>query len=193
MKQGCYLLAFAATYIWDFYMNIRLRWLTVLLLFLAWFLPSTYVHAISLGGPLLQEETPTEELSTPAQEEITSTPSVVYPVDVVNAVNNLRILHGLNVLAVHPALMDVAAQQSNALAASQGMVGHQRSCGMTLGQDLLSRGFALWGDLSQDGYRSENWITADSTEQAITSWLGDEMHANTMLSPHRSHIGARWQ
>jgi LysM repeat protein len=183
-------LAFAATYIWDFYMNIRLRWLTVLLLFLAWFLPSTDARAIPLGGPPLQEETPTEELSTPAQEEITCTPSVVYPVDVINAVNDLRILHGLNVLAVHPALMDVGAQQANALAASQGAVGHQRPCGMTLGQDLLSRGFALWGDLSQDGYRSENWITADSAEQAITSWLGDEMHANTMLSPHRSHIGA---
>jgi hypothetical protein len=93
-------------------------------------------------------------------------------------------------LAVHPVLMDVAAQQANALAASGGAVGHQRPCGMTLGQDLLMRGFALWGDLSQDGYRSENWGIASSTEEIIASWLGDDLHANTMLSPHRSHLGA---
>jgi uncharacterized protein YkwD len=85
--------------------------------------------------------------------------------------------------------MDVAAQQANAISASAGSVGHQRPCGMTLGQELLSRGFALWGDLSQDGYRSENWGIASSTEEIIASWLGDDLHANTMLSPHRSHIG----
>jgi hypothetical protein len=85
--------------------------------------------------------------------------------------------------------MEVAAQQANALAASGGAVGHQRPCGMTLGQDLLTRGFALWGDLSQDGYRSENWGIASSAEEIVASWLGDDLHANTMLSPHRSHIG----
>jgi hypothetical protein len=109
---------------------------------------------------------------------------------VIEAVNHLRILNGLNALAIHPVLMDVAAQQANALAASGGSIGHQRPCGLTLGQDLLSRGFALWGDLSQDGYRSENWGNASSAEGIIAAWLGDELHANTMLSPYRSHIGA---
>jgi LysM repeat protein len=86
--------------------------------------------------------------------------------------------------------MEVAAQQSSALAASEGAIGHQRPCGMTLGQQLLVMGFPLWGDLSQDGYRSENWTVATTVEQVISSWLGDAEHMNTMLSPERSHIGA---
>ena len=61
---------------------------------------------------------------------------------------------------------------------------------MTLGQQMLSMGYPLWGDLSQDGYRSENWTMAETVEQVITSWLGDEEHTNTMLSPNRSDIGA---
>jgi LysM repeat protein len=61
---------------------------------------------------------------------------------------------------------------------------------MTLGQQLLSMGFPLWGDLSMDGYRSENWGIAMTTEDAINMWLGDDLHMNTMLSPNRSDIGA---
>jgi LysM repeat protein len=86
--------------------------------------------------------------------------------------------------------MEVAAQQASALAASEGMIGHQRPCGMTLGQQLLLMGFPLWGDLSMDGYRSENWVAASTVEQVISSWLGDDLHTNTMLSPERSDIGA---
>lgn len=159
-------------------MNTRLRCLIALFILLAGILPSARVLAGPSSRPLLQEET-----STPM-------PSVPSPAEVIEAVNNLRILNGLNTLAVHPVLMEVAAQQSNALATTGGAVGHQRPCGMTLGQDLLLRGFALWGDLSQDGYRSENWGIAASAEEIIAAWLGDGLHANTMLSPHRSHIGA---
>jgi hypothetical protein len=61
---------------------------------------------------------------------------------------------------------------------------------MTLGQELLVKGFPLWGDLSMDGYRSENWGTALTAQDAISMWLSDDLHANTMLSPHRSDIGA---
>ena len=112
------------------------------------------------------------------------------PSEVINAVNNLRLANGLNALAIHPVLMQVAANQANALAASEGAVGHQRPCGLTLGQEMLMLGFPLWGDLSLDGYRSENWTTASTVEQVISSWLGDELHTNTMLSPERSDIGA---
>jgi LysM repeat protein len=86
--------------------------------------------------------------------------------------------------------MQVAAEQASALAASEGAVGHERPCGMTLGQELLMRGYPLLGDLSMDGYRSENWVTAFTAEDAVSSWLGDAEHANTMLSPNRSDIGA---
>src|SRR5512147_41114 len=51
-------------------------------------------------------------------------------------------------------------------------------------------GFTLWGDLSMDGYRSENWGMAMTAADAISMWLGDDLHTNTMLSPNRSDIGA---
>jgi LysM repeat protein len=41
-----------------------------------------------------------------------------------------------------------------------------------------------------DGYRSENWGTTLTAADAISMWLGDDLHANTMLSPNRSDIGA---
>jgi len=167
-------------------MNTPLRCLIVFLFLLGWILSSAHVLAGSPSLPPLQEET-----SIPLQEEtVTPMPSIPSPAEVIEAVNNLRVLNGLNMLTVHPVLMEVAAQQANALAASGGAVGHQRPCGMTLGQELLGRGFALWGDLSQDGYRSENWAMAGSAQEVVEAWLGDDLHANTMLSPHRSHIGA---
>ena len=130
-------------------------------------------------------------LLPPHQEGIsTPVPAALTPADLIEAVNFLRLQHGLNPLTVHDVLMDVAASQANALAASGGAVGHQRPCGMTLGQELLLKGFPLWGDLSMDGYRSENWGTAMTAEEAISMWLGDDLHANTMLSPNRSDIGA---
>jgi LysM repeat protein len=130
-------------------------------------------------------------LSPPHQEGMsTPTPGVLTPAGIIEAVNFLRLQHGLNPLAVHNVLMDVAASQANALAASGGAVGHQRPCGMTLGQELLLKGFPLWGDLSMDGYRSENWGTAMTADETISMWLGDDLHANTMLSPNRSDIGA---
>jgi uncharacterized protein YkwD/LysM repeat protein len=128
----------------------------------------------------------------PLQQEGTSTPILVAPspAEIIEAVNNLRLQHGLNPLMVNDVLMEVAASQANALAASEGAIGHERPCGMTLGQELLVKGFPLWGDLSMDGYRSENWGTAMSAQDAISMWLGDELHANTMLSQYRSDIGA---
>ncbi len=170
-------------------MNKRLRWLTICLFFLAWILPTTRALARPWDLPPLQE-TATEEAATGAPEEITPTPAVIYPVDIINAVNDLRIQQGLPVLAVHQALMDVAAQTANALAATEGAAGHYRPCNLTLGQMLLMRGFALWGDLSQDGYRSEDWVAAGTVEQAISFWKGDTPHLDTMISPNRSHIGA---
>lgn len=173
-------------------MHTRLRRLTICLFFLGWSLcvPATYVRAGTPNQPPLQEETATEVPATQAPEETTATPAAVYPVDIINAVNDLRISQGLPVLAVHQALMDVAAQTANALAATEGAAGHYRPCNLTLGQMLLMRGFALWGDLSQDGYRSEDWVAAGSVEQALSFWQSDVPHLDTMISPHRSHIGA---
>lgn len=161
-------------------MKTRFRLLTIGLVCTILIWPSAHVLAGPKALPPFQEET-----STP-----TPVPSIPSPADIINAVNNLRTQRGLNALLVNDVLMEVAASQANALAASEGMIGHERPCGMSLGQELLLKGFPLWGDLSMDGYRSENWGTAASAEEAITMWLGDDLHMNTMLSEYRSDIGA---
>ena len=159
-------------------MRTRFRLLILCLLLVAGTLSSVPVFA----GP---------RLSPPQQEGLfTPMPGVLTPADLIEVVNFLRLQHGLNLLTVHNVLMDVAASQANALAASGGAVGHQRPCGMTLGQERLLKGFPLWGDLSMDGYRSENWGTAMTADETISKWLGNDLHANTMLSPNRSDIGA---
>ena len=63
---------------------------------------------------------------------------------------------------------------------------------MTLGQQLLVLGHPLWGDLSLDGYRSENvvWGPGFTVQDAIRFWRSDDPHTDTMLSPNRSDIGA---
>jgi len=161
-------------------------------LIIAWILPSAAVHAGMLRPAQhnafnlhpLQEASPTPET------DATPSPSAPTAAEIIEAVNKLRLLHGLNALSIHPVLMQVAAQQASALAFSEGAVGHERPCGMTLGQQLLSMGYPLLGDLSMDGYRSENWVNAATKEDAIAFWLSDDLHTNTMLSPNRSDIGA---
>jgi LysM repeat protein len=123
-----------------------------------------------------QELTPTAVIDNPPT-----------PADVIERVNNLRLANGLNPLAAHPVLMQIAQEQANGIASGFG--GHWRPNNLTLGQWLISLGYPLSGDLSQDGYRSENWVMADSAEGAILAWLGDEPHTNTMLSPNRSDMG----
>jgi uncharacterized protein YkwD/LysM repeat protein len=142
--------------------------------------PLAPVSAHSAFSPPRQGDPPTE---TPA-------PSAPTPADIINAVNNLRLSHGLAALSVHPVLTSIAQEQANALAASEGSVGHERPCGLTLGQQLLQMGYPLSGALSLDGYRSENWVAASTTEDAIAFWLSDDLHTNTMLSEFRSDIGA---
>lgn len=114
-----------------------------------------------------------------------STPT---PAELINEVNALRLVNGLNALAAHPVLMQIAQDQANGIAS--GMPGHWRPNDLTLGQWMMTLGYPLSGDLSQDGYRSENWTPAQTSKDAVQSWLGDEPHTNTMLSPYRSDIGA---
>jgi uncharacterized protein YkwD len=113
-----------------------------------------------------------------------NTPS---PAQVIEAVNELRIQHGLYALSVHPVLMQAAQIEADGIA--NGNSGHWRPDGLTLGQWLISLGYPLAGDLSQDGFRSENWVAARSAEEAIQAWKGDAEHSNTMLSPDRSDLG----
>jgi LysM repeat protein len=121
-------------------------------------------------------------------KEVSAQDSQPTAADVIQAVNTLRIANGLLPLNTHPVLMQVAAWEANAIAG--GAPGHTRPNGLTLGQWLLSLGYPLSGDLSLDGYRSENWVVAQTAQQAIDTWLTDIPHMETMLSPDRSDIGA---
>ena len=127
---------------------------------------------------------PKEVFARPASQSDMPTPA-----EVIDAVNNLRLAYGVPPLRTHQILMQIAQTEADGIAA--GMPGHWRPNNMTLGQWMLSLGYPLLGDLSQDGYRSENFSFGDaSTIDAIESWRGDEPHLNTMLSTNRSDIGA---
>lgn len=131
-------------------------------------------------------------LSSPAKaQEFDPTPTLSAPpspAEIINAVNNLRLSYGLPALYAHPILMQIAQEQASGIAS--GLPGHWRPNGMSLGQWMLSLGYPLSGDLTLDGYRSENWGAAYTAEDAIHMWLGDDLHTNTMLSVDRSDIGA---
>ncbi len=116
--------------------------------------------------------------------EVSAQDGAPTPSQIIEAVNALRLAHGIAPLSVHPVLMQVAQYQADAGG------GHVRPEGLTLGQWLISLGYPLSGDLSLDGYRSENWGFAQTAEEAISMWLSDDVHTNTMLSVDRSDIGA---
>ncbi len=121
----------------------------------------------------------------------TETPQAIQPptpTEIIDRINALRLSYGLPALAVHPILMQLAQRQADGVAA--GMTGHWRPYGLTLGQLLIMEGYPLSGDLTQDGYRSENWIVSMTAQGAIEAWLSDDEHSNTMLSEFRSDIGA---
>ncbi|MEJ2446794.1 MAG: LysM peptidoglycan-binding domain-containing protein [Anaerolineales bacterium] len=146
---------------------IILGLLTVILIVPAWFLPLSGVKA------------------APAGQGSGHTPQ-----DMINAVNQLRLANGLNALSTHPALMEAAQWEADAIAG--GAPGHTHPPGLTLGAWLISLGYPLGGNIALDGYRSENWAagTNQTVDETIQLWLGDAPHTNTMLSPQRSDIGA---
>lgn len=126
----------------------------------------------------------------PTAEILLAAPS---PGDIIAEINNMRLSYSQSILTIHPALMKVAQAEANGIAS--GDSGHWRPYGLTLGQWLIMEGFPLSGDLTMDGYRSENWSMATSAEGVmaqIHGWVssGDELHTNTMLSDERSDIGA---
>jgi len=148
------------------------RIITILLpIIILWGISAQKIHAASSSIELRQENGPN-------------------PTDLINAVNDLRLEHGLPILNAHPALMQVAQWEVSAIAG--GAPGHTRPVGLTLGQWMISRGYPLSGNLALDGYRSENWVAGVelTIPEVIEIWLGDAPHTNTMLSPQRSDIGA---
>jgi LysM repeat protein len=111
----------------------------------------------------------------------------------IEAVNQLRMSRGLDPLTVNSILMQTAQMQADALLISEGAVGHTRPNGLSYTDQLILLGYPLAGDLSLGGYRGENFIAAHpdvAVAAVIQMWLGDSLHANTMLSPYYMDIGA---
>ena len=133
----------------------------------------------------------TPRVTVRAQTPDTETPQAIQPptpAEIIDAINALRLSYGRPALTTHPVLMALAQRQADGIAA--GLTGHWRPYGLTLGQLLIMEGYPLAGDLTQDGYRSENWIVSMTAQGAIEAWLSDDEHSNTMLSEYRSDIGA---
>lgn len=113
-------------------------------------------------------------------------------IELINAVNALRISNGLSAYSVSPILMFTAQNQADFMAAN-GIVTHSGPGGIGLTDRLLAAGYPLAGDLSLGGFRAEN-ITGGAesmtAQSAVEQWTGDAPHLNTMLSPDLTEIGA---
>ena len=140
-------------------------------------LVASFLGLLSTNQVAAQDAGGTPQAETPAP-----TPS-----QVIEAINTLRMSHGIAPLGVHSVLMQIGQMEAEGIAG--GMGGHWRPNGLTLGQWLISLGYPLSGDLSMDGYRSENWGFAQDAPGAVSMWLGDDEHSNTMLALERSDIG----
>ena len=113
-------------------------------------------------------------------------------IDLVNAVNALRLSNGLAPYNISPILIYTAQSQAEFLAAT-GTMSHTGPGGSGLTDRLLAAGYPLAGELAAGGFRAEN-ITAGNegmpAQSAVDQWSGDGLHLNTMLSPNLTEIGA---
>jgi uncharacterized protein YkwD/LysM repeat protein len=111
--------------------------------------------------------------------------------DLVYAVNELRAAYGLPAYSINSILMFTAQNQADFMS-TNGIVTHLGPGGSTATQRLLAAGYPLSGNLSLGGFRSENIIALQvnmSAQDAVTAWMGDAPHQNTMLSPDLTEIG----
>jgi len=111
--------------------------------------------------------------------------------ELINAVNSLRISNGLPVYQVNQILLYIAQNHTD-YQASIGVVTHFGADGSRPFQRALSAGYLVAGDLSMGGYFSENIIAGNNLTavDAVNLWQSDFPHLNTMLSSTFQDIGA---
>lgn len=110
--------------------------------------------------------------------------------ELANAVNALRIAHGLVPYSINSTLMSIAQSHSD-YQASIGIMTHYGTGGSRPFQRALAAGYPVAGDLSLGGYFSENIAAGNfSIPDVISLWQGDAPHLNTMLSTTLMDIGA---
>ncbi|HSJ86485.1 MAG TPA: CAP domain-containing protein [Anaerolineales bacterium] len=114
------------------------------------------------------------------------------PLDLVNAVNNIRAAYGLPPYSISPILMTTAQNQADYMAAT-GSVSHTGEGGSSVTDRLLAAGYPLAGQLSLGGFRAENITSGSETmsaQAAVDQWAGDSLHLTTMISPDLTEMGA---
>ena len=118
-------------------------------------------------------------------------PRLDSPGDVIDAVNGLRVSHGLPPYTMSSILMGTAQGQADYMA-SIGSVTHTGPGGVSTTNRLLNAGYPLAGDLSLGGFRSENIVGSPgmTAQEAVNAWTGDDPHLHTMLSADLQEIGA---
>jgi uncharacterized protein YkwD len=111
--------------------------------------------------------------------------------ELINAVNTLRVSNGLPPYQVNQTLMQIAQTHTD-YQSSIGTTTHYGPDGSRPFQRALSAGYSVAGDINLGGFFSEN-ITAGrnlSATEAVNSWKLDAPHLNTMLSSTLRDIGA---
>lgn len=111
--------------------------------------------------------------------------------DLVNTVNALRAAQGLPGYQVNPTLMKNAQEHADYMAAIGVSTVHTDAQGRRPYQRALDAGYLVAGDLSQGGFFSENVIggVGLTPQEAVTDWLGDTPHKDTMLSTTLRDVG----
>jgi len=111
--------------------------------------------------------------------------------DLVDTVNALRAAQGLPGYQVNSILMTLAQQHAEYMASIGVSTVHTDAQGRRPFQRALDAGYLVAGDLSLGGFYSENVIggVGMTPQQAVTAWLGDTPHKDTMLSSVLRDVG----
>jgi uncharacterized protein YkwD/LysM repeat protein len=144
-------------------------------------LSSLLILCILLGGTGIKQAHAISHPAKPSSQADT----------VIRLINQMRVANGLEALTPNPILMQVAQAHSEYQAAT-GTITHYSADGMRPFQRALAAGYWIAGDLSRNGFYSENIIGGPglTPERAVEAWMGDEPHMNTMMSPNYQDIGA---
>jgi len=113
-----------------------------------------------------------------------------YATQVLQLINQLRAANGAPTLTPHPILMQLSQAHSDYQASAE-TITHYSPDGLRPFQRALAAGYWVAGDLSQNGFYSENIAAGPglTPERVVQAWQGDEPHLNTMISTKYRDIG----
>ena len=113
---------------------------------------------------------------------LTGSPTAhAYDSNVVQAVNKIRVAHGLNRLQLHPALQKAAREQSKLMAKS-GKMSHKVSWRHSFSKRMKRVGYrSLAAENIARGQRS--------LDRVLRAWMNSRGHRRNMLHPRMKYFG----